>query len=206
MSSESQPISPARFAEALKELSAGRLMAQILELRNSIAHLDYSNAELKPFADGEKLTLDQQQQSGNNNNLNTNANGSSVPVVGQPDQDCRDAIAENEAVIARMQHRLELVRAEIETRGLRWPTFQEIADEADQAREEERREARTEEGGARAVNGHGAGTSTGGESQHEAWRDGTFQTGTIRGDVGLEQPVSRAPPEDEPDEDVGMHL
>ncbi|RWA12477.1 hypothetical protein EKO27_g2611 [Xylaria grammica] len=192
MSSETQPISLARFAEALQELPASSLALKVLELRNSIAHLDYSNAELKPFADGTTPTLDQQGNAGE---------------VGQPDQDCKDAIAENEAVIARMQERIELIRAEVEGRGLNWQEFQGTTDEPNSA-------ARVTEDGTTtrdetstttsAVNGHNPSA----ESQHEAWRDGTFQTGTIRGgEELLRELLNRIPPEDEEqDADDGMHL
>ncbi|KAI0549075.1 hypothetical protein F4679DRAFT_548145 [Xylaria curta] len=191
MSSETQPISPARFAEALKDLPASSLALKVLELRNSIAHLDYSNAELKPFAEGITPTLD--------------SNGH-PSEAGQPDQDCKDAIAENEAVIARMQERIELIRAEVEGRGLSWREFQGTADEvvtegqnADSTTQNETSSTTTN-----TVNGHAQGADT----QHEAWRDGTFQTGTIRGDDELlRELLNRVPPEnDEQDPDGGMHL
>ncbi|KAI1132476.1 hypothetical protein F5Y10DRAFT_231209 [Nemania abortiva] len=195
MSSETQPISPARFAEALKELPASSLALKVLELRNSIAHLDYSNEELKPFAEGTKPTLDQQ---GN------------MSEAGQPDQDCKDAIAENEAVIARMQERIELIRAEVEGRGLNWREFQGTADDAAAAAAESAGDSATQDETSTAatatttVNGHSQST----EPQHEAWRDGTFQTGTIRGgDELLRELMNRIPPEDdEQDPDGGMHL
>lgn len=204
MSSEALPISPTRFAEALKDLPASSLALKVLELRNSIAHLDYSNAELKPFAEGTKSTLDQQ---GNNNN-------STEP--GQPDPDCQEAIAENEGVIARMQERISLIRAEVEGRGLNWQEFQGTTT-TDRAVEGERGEGEVRTNGASdtasatatlpAVNGHSSQSVT--ESQqHEAWRDGTFQTGTIRGDEELlRELLNRVPPEnEEQDPDGGMHL
>ncbi|KAI1740680.1 hypothetical protein F4680DRAFT_417474 [Xylaria scruposa] len=194
MSSETQPISPARFAEALKDLPASSLALKVLELRNSIAHLDYSNAELKPFAEGITPTLDH------------NGNPSEA---GQPDQDCRDAIAENEAVIARMQERIELIRAEVEGRGLSWREFQGTADEVATAGQNTDDTTQNETSSAtttttNAVNGHAPNA----ETQHEAWRDGTFQTGTIRGDDELlRELLNRVPPEDdEQDPDGGMHL
>ena len=52
MSADTRPISPARFAAALKDLSVGMLHLKVLEIRNSIAHLQYSNDQLRPFADG----------------------------------------------------------------------------------------------------------------------------------------------------------
>ncbi|KAI0189836.1 hypothetical protein EV127DRAFT_103549 [Xylaria flabelliformis] len=192
MSSETQPISPARFAEALKDLPASSLALKVLELHNSIAHLDYSNAELKPFAEGITPTLDHH---GN------------PSEAGQPDQDCKDAIAENEAVIARMQERIELIRAEVEGRGLSWREFQGTADDAATAAEQNTDNTTQNEmpgTATNAVNGHGQSA----ETQHEAWRDGTFQTGTIRGDDELlRELLNRMPPEDdEQDPDGGMHL
>ncbi|KAI1209414.1 uncharacterized protein F4807DRAFT_426645 [Annulohypoxylon truncatum] len=191
MSSETQPIDPARFAEALKELSAESLALKVLELRNAIAHLDYSNAELKPYAEGRA-------------------------PAGEPDPDCAEAIAENVAVIARMQDRIERVRAEVESRGLSWREFQGKPDD------EEQREGGEEGGGEGAaagssanltngVNGHGTGS---GEAEHPAWRDGTFQTGTISqlSDEErelLRQLESRIPLDDDEEEDDpegGMHL
>ncbi|KAI9801987.1 MAG: hypothetical protein M1825_003043 [Sarcosagium campestre] len=42
------------------------------------------------------------------------------PFAAQGDQDCRDAIRENQEVIARMEERLRLLRVEVESRGMRW--------------------------------------------------------------------------------------
>ncbi|KAI0841080.1 hypothetical protein F5Y06DRAFT_260598 [Hypoxylon sp. FL0890] len=189
MSSESHPIDPARFAEALTELPAESLALKVLEIRNAIAHLDYSNAELKPFAEGRPPTLNEGE-------------------TAEPDQDCIDAIAENEVVIARMQSRIEMIRAEVERRGLSWREFQGKPDE-----EKEESSAATDGANAgssnatNGVNGHGAD----GEGEHPAWRDGTFQTGTISqlGDEErelLRQLQSRMPPEDDEDPEGGMHL
>ncbi|KAI5862570.1 hypothetical protein GGS23DRAFT_82345 [Durotheca rogersii] len=191
MSSESQPISPARFAEALRELPASTLAIKVLELRNSIAHLDYSNAELKPFAEGHAPTLEQQQ---------TGA------AAGQPDQDCVDAIAENEAVIARMQERIELIKAEVEARGLSWREFQGKADEDEGDGDGEKAPAAADASSASSVpngtvNGHGpAGPQTEQQEQHPAWSDGTFQIGTVGQLQEVDQELlrrlqSRIPPE-----------
>ncbi len=51
MSADALPISPARFAEALTSLPLGNLHLKAAELRNSIAHLQSSNVQLKPYAD-----------------------------------------------------------------------------------------------------------------------------------------------------------
>ncbi|KAI0506875.1 hypothetical protein F5B22DRAFT_434135 [Xylaria bambusicola] len=191
MSSEAMPISATRFAEALKELPASTLALKVLELRNSIAHLDYSNAELKPFAEGTKSTLDQE---GN------------ASEAGQPDPDCQEAIAENEAVIARMQERITLIRAEVEDRGLNWREFQGTATDESASATAEVKENGISETSTPAVNGHSQSAPE--TQQHEAWRDGTFQTGTIRNDDELlRELLNRVPPENEDqDPDGGMHL
>jgi hypothetical protein len=154
MSSATTPISPARFAAALKDLPLSTLHLKAAELRNSIAHLDYSNEQLKPFAEG--------TNEGNSN--------------GQPDQDCIDAIKENEAVIARMMERIELLKQEVEGRGSSWLEFQskeELDGEGDGGD--------MLDGEGRLVNGHGHGHGEEEEERSEAWRDGTFQTGRIVG-------------------------
>ncbi|KAK8192813.1 hypothetical protein IWZ00DRAFT_488611 [Phyllosticta capitalensis] len=51
MSSETQPISLERFAEAITELTLPSLHAKAAELRNSMFHLRRSNLQLQPFAD-----------------------------------------------------------------------------------------------------------------------------------------------------------
>ncbi|KAH8905130.1 hypothetical protein BR93DRAFT_929379 [Coniochaeta sp. PMI_546] len=166
--STDNPISPARFAAALKDLSLSMLHLKVLELRNSIAHLDYSNEQLRPFADGTEPTL------------------SSATSPPQPDQDCVDAIRENEEVIRRMQERIALVRAEVEERGCSWTEFQS----KEEVEEEERR--RREEHGEAAVNGNGVNDEASpvngdGARTHNPWTDGTFQTGTIsHGEVRLD--------------------
>ncbi|KAI1375658.1 hypothetical protein F4677DRAFT_113106 [Hypoxylon crocopeplum] len=191
MSSESQPINPARFAEALKDLSAENLALKVLELRNSIAHLDYSNAELKPYAEGLAPTLDQQGR------------------AAQPDQDCIDAIAENEAVIASMQERIELIRTEVEGRGLSWRELQGKVDddETPAPLATDSNSAASTGNLTNGVNGHTPSNQT----QHPAWTDGTFQTGamsqlSLEDQDLLRQLQSRMPPEDDEDPEGGMHL
>lgn len=186
MSSEAQPISHARFAEALKELPASALALKVLEVRNQIAHLDYSNAELKPFAEGRSNAVD------------------STAGPGEPDQDCIDAIAENEEVIARKQKQIELVRAEVESRGLSWREFQGIPD----AEEPGATAAAvpTENGDAAAttttsttstngqaaatngdVNGHAPASTEGRSVLQSAMDAGIVQMGTLRDLVGQDQ-------------------
>ncbi|KAK4229527.1 hypothetical protein QBC38DRAFT_104486 [Podospora fimiseda] len=96
MSSTTEPITPTRFTSALKDLSLPSLHLKVLELRNSLAHLDYSNEQLRPFA----FSPD------------------------SPDKDCLEAIQENEQVIERMQERIHLIRQEVESRGFSWTEFQ----------------------------------------------------------------------------------
>ena len=162
MSSDTLPITPSRFALALKDLSISSLHLKVLELRNNIAHLDYSNEQLRPFADGTAPT-------------------SSTPQ--QPDPDCIDAIRENEEVISRMQERIQLVRAEVEDRGCSWTEFQS-KEEAD-AEAGVRGEDEGSGGGEPTTNGTGVNGANGqpnvAEPRHSAWRDGTFRTGVIRG-------------------------
>jgi hypothetical protein len=163
MSNEATPISPARFAAALKDLPLSTLHLKAAELRNSIAHLDYSNEQLKPFADGTE---------GDNG----------------PDQDCVDAMNENEAVIQRMLERMALLREEVEGRGSSWLEF-DSAEEVEEGKEDRG------EDGHRLVNGTGEGHAEEEamgvvderQGSSEAWRDGTFQTGRIvNGEVRMD--------------------
>ena len=154
MSNEAIPISPGRFAEALKDLPLSTLHLKAAELRNSIAHLDYSNEQLKPFADGTEGDAG-------------------------PDQDCVDAIKENEDVIQRMLERIELLKQEVEARGSSWLEFQSAEEVA------EGKEERLVNGTAGPAEGHADGGDAemggvaNGHERSEAWRDGTFQTGRI---------------------------
>ncbi|KAH0525058.1 hypothetical protein TsFJ059_007473 [Trichoderma semiorbis] len=149
MSADTTPISPARFASAIKDLSLGMLHLKVLEIRNSIAHLQYSNDQLKPFADGESAALGESSAA--------------------PDQDCIDAIKENEVVIDRMAERLAIIRAEVEDRGVSWTEFQSQDEvEAGAANSEA------------LTNGDVVADDQPAETtRHSAWTDGTFQTGTI---------------------------
>lgn len=52
MSATANPITPERFATALEDLSISSLYAKAAEITNSITHLQLSNEQLKPFADG----------------------------------------------------------------------------------------------------------------------------------------------------------
>ncbi|KAF3072126.1 hypothetical protein CFAM422_005869 [Trichoderma lentiforme] len=148
MSADTTPISPARFASAIKDLSLGMLHLKVLEIRNSIAHLQYSNDQLKPFADGTSAALGESSAA--------------------PDQDCIDAIKENEVVIDRMAERLAIIRAEVEDRGVSWTEFQS------------QDEVANSQAGEALTNGDVVADDQQAETtRHSAWTDGTFQTGTI---------------------------
>ncbi|KAL7821692.1 hypothetical protein V8C44DRAFT_315440 [Trichoderma aethiopicum] len=174
MSADTTPISPARFASAIKDLTLSMLHLKVLEIRNSIAHLQYSNDQLAPFAQGTSVALG-----------GTNTDSSSAEAV--PDQDCVDAIKENEAVIERMAERIAIIRAEVEERGLSWTEFQS-QDEVREANDADATTTTTTTNGEQQglVNGQapaaaqaGSNTAAQPEARHSAWTDGTFQTGTI---------------------------
>ncbi|KAG2166749.1 hypothetical protein VTO58DRAFT_103647 [Aureobasidium pullulans] len=56
----------------------------------------------------------------NNMNHLRSSNEQMLPFADQGDQDCKDAMYENLIVINRMNERIELLRAEVEKRGMRW--------------------------------------------------------------------------------------
>ncbi|KAL7902258.1 hypothetical protein HDV63DRAFT_361181 [Trichoderma sp. SZMC 28014] len=180
MSADTTPIAPARFASAIKDLSIGMLHLKVLEIRNSIAHLQYSNDQLKPFAEGTSVAL------GGDSTSSTSA---------EPDQDCIDAIKENELVIDRMAERLAIVRVEVEDRGISWTEFQS-QDEVSAATSTDAGVEGIEEAAINGlVNGELAAGQPG-ETRHSAWTDGTFQTGTIsNGQVRFDtQPTEQTTP------------
>jgi hypothetical protein len=151
-SASTEPISPARFAAAIKDLDLPTLRLKVLEIRNSIAHLLYSNAELHPFADG------------------TGAD--------PPDEVCAEAIRENEQVIERMAERVALVKAEVEDRGASWHAFEE--DRKKLFEEDGTKKLVEVPPAAPQTNGAAGNGAPGPVSNHPAWRDGTIQVGTIQ--------------------------
>lgn len=135
------------------------LHLKVLEIRNSIAHLQYSNDQLKPFAEGTSVALGE----------------STGTSAAEPDQDCIDAIKENEVVIDHMAERIAIIRVEVEDRGISWTEFQSQDEvQASTGTGVEDIEEAAING---LTNGEVAGQS--GETRHSAWTDGTFQTGTI---------------------------
>ncbi|KAL6867883.1 hypothetical protein J3F83DRAFT_738383 [Trichoderma novae-zelandiae] len=170
MSADTTPISPARFASAIKDLSLSMLHLKVLEIRNSIAHLQYSNDQLKPFAQGTSIARGAES-----------ASDSSSAEAAVPDQDCVDAIKENEAVIDRMAERIAIIRAEVEGRGFSWTEFQSRDEvEANHADSDSNQTATTATTNGGLANGQGrAGAEHAEDTRHSAWTDGTFQTGTM---------------------------
>ena len=173
MSADALPISPTVFASALQDLPISALHLKVLELRNSIAHLDYSNEQLRPFAEGTATALSSSSTTTTTQPPPQQPQQTEAEQArGEPDADCLDAIRENEQVIERMQERIRLVRAEVERRGLSWVEFSREDDDINNNKGEttaENGEAETEING---VVSDGA--------RHSAWTDGTFQTGVIR--------------------------
>ncbi|KAI1004278.1 hypothetical protein K3495_g3928 [Podosphaera aphanis] len=145
MTNKAVPITLEQFSDAIQSLPLSALHRTGAELRNSIAHLDYSNEQLKPFAEGTEESLN-----------------------GQPDEDCCDAIRENEIVISRMTERLARLKQEVEARGSTWLG---PLDEKELKHENEK-EIKTE------ASMH---KNESYEGQSNAWKDGTFTTGVISG-------------------------
>jgi hypothetical protein len=159
MSAQARPISPTRFAEALHDLPLSNLYGKVAELRNQLVHLDYSNQEMQAFAEG------------------------TAPGLTEPDKDCITAIEENEIVIKRIVERLGLLRAEIEGRGNSWLDGRGEEEQAlanGHASDAERRAIADEP---IVVNEEAP------QGWSEAWRDGTFSSGSIvNGEVVMDAP------------------
>ena len=162
MSAQARPISPTSFAIAIKDLALSNLYNKVSELRNQLAHLDYSNQEMQAFAEG------------------------TAPGLTEPDKDCIAAIEENEVVIKRILERLALLRAEIEGRGNAWldgRLVEETMLANGHMTEEERRAVQDEPS---LVEEEGDRDEM--EERSEAWRDGTFTTGRIvNGEVVMDE-------------------
>ena len=97
MSSDSRPITTARFAAALAELPISALYAKHAELSNSITHLESSNKQLEDFARE------------------------------NDDRDCYEALLENRQVMKNFNERMDLIRKEVEeVRSLPWRPRDEV--------------------------------------------------------------------------------
>lgn len=206
MSADARPITAPAFAAALKDLTLSSLHLKVLELRNSIAHLEYSNEQLRPYAEGRAVAVptttttsssfstEPQTQTQTESPSATSATQQApAATAGVPDQDCVDAIRENEQVLERMRERIRLVRAEVESRGIGWAEFESeeerkarAAAAAAAAEEEDEEEGRAMVNGDHSAAGattNGVAAAGAGEQRHPAWSDGTFQTGVIRNGV-----------------------
>ncbi|KAJ5761926.1 uncharacterized protein N7511_005308 [Penicillium nucicola] len=95
MSTESLPITPGAFTEAVKELPLAVLYAKVSELTNSITHLHRSNAELRAFL------LESCDSEEDKKELET-------------------YVKENENVAVSMNERISLLKTEVENRGQPW--------------------------------------------------------------------------------------
>jgi len=163
------PITNARFAAALTDLSIASLHAKAAELRNSLYHLRHSNAQLQPFADS-------------------------------GDRDCKEAIAENEAVMARFRERVDMLKVEVVmVRRMPWVEWDEENEH---------------DGGSKGqVNGGHDGSNgsvLNGTAAHEEAGSGTTQDGRVQqtdgslSDEELRRRLAQQMGEDEDDE--GLHL
>ncbi|KAJ5226750.1 uncharacterized protein N7469_006756 [Penicillium citrinum] len=97
-------INPEAFVEALKELPLSSVYAKVSELRNSIAHLHRSNAEMRAFMESSETEEEKREMEG--------------------------YIRENEGVFKSMEERLGMLRNEVERRGQRWIEESEDGDDA----------------------------------------------------------------------------
>ncbi|KAL4946222.1 hypothetical protein BDV06DRAFT_218551 [Aspergillus oleicola] len=139
MSSETLPITRAAFAEAIKELTLPVLYAKTAELRNSIAHLERSNQELRQFITESCESEDDKQE-----------------LAGY--------VMENEEVKKSMDERIRLCKAEVEGRGSTWIELDdgpspERGGEGTQGQEQgQEQPAGSESTATAAVNGTGSST------------------------------------------------
>lgn len=99
------------------------------------------------------------------------SNAQMLPFADDGDQDCKDAVFENLQVIGRMNERIDLLRAEVEKRGMRW-SGAEVED--DNARV--RANGVVNGDGAVAVNGHGVEDRM---VDGESAADGTADSGEV---------------------------
>lgn len=193
MSATSTPIPPSQFSQALQDLPLESLYAKTHELNNSIAHLQRSNAALQEYSDSIK-----------------NDGSIDARVRAEGDQDCIDAIRENEVVIARQRERVVLIKGEVERRGQVW---HEREPEGAESRDGDGRvvENGNGDGEGQMGTGNGDGSAGTGDSGQVAEQS---QTGTGTGtqasgrltDEELRRQVESLYPQDGADDDGGMHL
>ncbi|KAG9749322.1 hypothetical protein KCU77_g3396, partial [Aureobasidium melanogenum] len=117
----------------------------------------------------------------NNMNHLRYSNEQMVPFADDGDQDCKDAMYENLVVISRMNERIELLRAEVEKRGMRWS----------EAEVEDRQVSE------RMVNGDSASTTT---TQSQP------QSGRLTDEQLRAQLEARLAQDTQDDQEEGLHL
>lgn len=192
MSADAAPITARAFAEAISEVPLSTLHIKAAELRNSLAHLSYSNAQLEPFARPPPGSTE------------------------EADAVCIEAIEENIGVMARYRERLELLKAEAEKRGVNWEELEKqlqnvsggaVATVEESELSPSEREALTQlSASISETAAHGARVEAAEEDRmmvdgqrvgtHSAWSDGTFQMGRINaaGDIVMDEPAASAAP------------
>lgn len=142
MATENLPINPAAFAEAIQELPLSSVYAKVAELRNSIAHLHRSNAELRLF-----LTESQDPE--------------------DEKKEIEGYITENEGVVTSIHERIGLLRTELERRGQ--PSLEEVL--GDREKDQDRNgDGNGSLGSAPATNGTNG--SVGGQQDSTTGQDG----------------------------------
>ncbi|KGO71521.1 hypothetical protein PITC_051620 [Penicillium italicum] len=147
MSTESLPITPGAFAEAIKELPIAVLYGKVSELTNSIAHLHRSNAELRAFLTESNDTEEDKKE-------------------------LEGYVAENEGVAVSMNERILLLKTEVENRGQPWIELDEL--KIDKGQDALTDVPVTNGSQTEIETGAGAGTGAGQESNDREDGDGVY--------------------------------
>lgn len=139
MSRETIPITASIFADAIKELPLSTVYAKVSELRNSISHLHRSNDELRSFITSSCESEDDRRE-------------------------LESYVSENEGVVASMQERIGLLKAEVENRGQLWIEVENATD----ARTDGSQTTSTVNGASRDATGSSAHDPSGGSANDES--------------------------------------
>lgn len=110
MSTQTRTINLEAFAEAIKELPLSTVYSKVSELRNSIAHLHRSNAELRLFLEESRDPEDEKKE-------------------------LEGYVTENEGVITSMNERIALLKTELENRGQPWDEVEDDQDKDGEGQE-----------------------------------------------------------------------
>ncbi|KAJ5248711.1 hypothetical protein N7468_000162 [Penicillium chermesinum] len=132
MSSESLPINPAAFAEAITELPLSAVYGKVSELRNSLAHLHRSNLELRIFL------LESQEPE-------------------EEKKEIEGYVTENEVVIESMKERIALLKKELENRGQPWIEVEDAENNGENQETSEEAQGASDTPTASLTNGTGSG-------------------------------------------------